>query len=93
MPINPNDLEAALELLESRTVRTDRGTYIKVDDLRELVQEFKDHEKEEREAPQFRSFAAASAAAKEDPELKAAFDESTRPPVGVHVKPEGMVTP
>lgn len=80
MPIDPNDFEATLELLEDKMVRTSRGSYIAVEDLRNLVKETSEMKREQiREAPRYKTMASARLAALADDELRAMFDEPIPP--------------
>lgn len=74
-----HNIEEVLTLLEGKLVHTQSGSYIKVDDLRDLVGEQVKAKTEESQKPTPRTFTQAKQMAKLDPELAAAF----APPVAV----------
>lgn len=87
-----NDLEAVMQLLDDKLIRTDSGAYIRVEDLRELQAQYRDMKRAEEEAPKIKTMAAAKIAAMKDEEFVKSFRPQNPsidiPPVGVHVKPE-----
>lgn len=70
MPVDPNDFEGILELLEDKLVRTSKGSYIAVEDLRNLVKDTAELRKEQTaEMPRHKTMFAARKAALRDEEL------------------------
>lgn len=84
MPIDPNNFEEMMELLDHKMVRTSNGSYISIEDLRSLVKETAEMRKEERkEMPHHKSMHAARKAALADKELRAMFEPSPAPSVDI----------
>jgi len=74
--LNFNNIEEMLELLDSKTVKTQQGTYIRVEDLTKLNRELAEARKTEAaDKPKYKGFEAAKKAAKEDPEFAALFEQ------------------
>lgn len=73
-------LDEMLELISDKIVVTDQGSYIRVDDLKELNKELgeaRSAQAEKDAAPKPKGFAAAKEAAKKDPEFMKLFEQST----------------
>lgn len=79
-----SDFEQMLDVLKNKTIKTQNGTYIKVDDLKALIDERKQQEAttREEEAKQRtpKSFSEARVLAKQDPELRALFADKPQAP-------------
>ena len=90
MTWDPTNFEAMLELLDDKIVRTSKGSFIAVDDLKALQKELAGQRKEEKEAPKFKTMAAAREAALSDEEFVKRFgDPQPQAPVVGHVNPVG----
>lgn len=69
-----------MELLDDKLVRTSKGSYIAVEDLRNLVKDTAEMRKEQiAEAPRHRTMHAARAAAMRDEELVKMFGPPADP--------------
>jgi len=84
MPLHFGSFEEMLELLGEKVVQTEKGGYIRVEDLKALDEELGKARAAQREKdamPKPTGFAAANEAAKNDPEFKKLFDPpATRAP-------------
>src|SRR5512135_631742 len=87
-------IERALEILEARMVKTSKGPYISVEDLKELAKEFKEAKADRDQMAPLRTLAQAKLALKSDPEFLAGFDEPIvrAPADSAVVKREGEET-
>lgn len=61
------DIDKVFEVLDDKIVRTDQGSFIKVDDLKEFHKQVREAKAEEQTRPRPRSFASAREQAKRDP--------------------------
>jgi predicted HAD superfamily Cof-like phosphohydrolase len=78
---DPQDMEAILELLDDKMVRTTKGSFIAVEDLRNLVKDYAELRKErEQKQPRHKTMTEARRAAKLDKELIAMFEKKSSPP-------------
>jgi hypothetical protein len=75
VPIDLTNVDEVLKLLADKLVKTEQGSYIKVDDLRALMEDYGEQRRREEPLP-IRDFTTAKLAAKADPEVQAAFKES-----------------
>lgn len=76
MTVDLNNLDEVLQLLADKLVRTEQGSYIKVDDLRALKETYGEQRRREEPPAEIRDFTTAKLAAKADPEVQAAFAKS-----------------
>jgi sugar lactone lactonase YvrE len=76
-----SELDAALMLLESRIVHTERGSFVSVDDLKEAIHRKRDEALAHAMRPKPRTFAQARRMVYRDEELMGMFDyDRTAPP-------------
>jgi len=64
------DIDRVLEALDDKIVRTDQGSYIKVDDLRDFQRQVREMKEEDDNRPKPKTFAQARAMAMADPDMK-----------------------
>jgi len=69
------DIDHVLEYLDDKIVRTDQGSYIRVDDLKDFQRQVREMKEEEAGKPKPKTFAEARRLAEADPNL-----QTTPPP-------------
>jgi hypothetical protein len=74
------------EVLDSKIVRTDQGSFINVDDLREFHKQVHEARKEQAQRPKPKTFAEARGMAMRDPAVQAAHQPAPRAPALSSVK-------
>jgi hypothetical protein len=86
------DIDQVFEVLDDKIVRTDQGSFIKVDDLKEFHKQVREASAEQRQAliGRPKTFAGARELAKKDPLLQPA-PQAPRAPALSSVK--GVSTP
>ncbi len=62
-----NDIDSVIAALDDKIVRTDQGSYISVDDLKEFQKQVRETKEVEQQKPRITSFAQAREMAKRDP--------------------------
>ena len=75
-PFISGDIDDVIRALDSKMVRTTQGSFINVDDLREVYTQVREAKVAEQEKPKPKTFAAARALAKLDPQ----FAQPPKPP-------------
>lgn len=75
-PFISGDIDEVIRALDSKMVRTTQGSFIKVDDLREVYAQVREARVAEQEMPKPKTFAAARELAKQDPR----FAQPPKPP-------------
>lgn len=63
-------VDQLIEALDDKIVRTNQGSFVRVDDLRQLEKEIREARQEEEAKPKPKTFAAAREMAKRDPNLQ-----------------------
>lgn len=81
---NLHNLQTAMEQLEKSALRTSQGTFVKIEDLKQLMEE-QDEELTEENLNRIlgpRTFAQAKARIQKDPEIMGQFPNDPRVQVG-----------
>jgi hypothetical protein len=78
-------LEHMLELLEDKMVRTTKGSYISVDDLKQLQKDFKEAKDDQEPKGTAKTLLGARKALSEDPEFLAQFNQEPKAPADAAV--------
>jgi hypothetical protein len=69
-PFIGGDIDSVLETLDDKVIRTDEGSFIRVDDLREYERQVREMKQEEAQKVKPKTFREARALAMADPELQ-----------------------
>ena len=85
------DLDHMIEVLDDKIVRTAEGSFIKVEDLKELHKQVREASEAEKLKPKPKTFAEARMQASRDPSVQAAHAPAPRAPALSSVK--GVSTP
>ncbi len=88
-----DNIDHVIAALDDKIVRTDQGSFIKVDDLKEFHKQVREARTEEAAKPKPKTFAQARGMASRDAELVASMSSPPRAPAlssvkGVHVPEE-----
>ena len=80
------DLDRMLEVLDARMVRTKAGSYVSVEDLKTVAEEFRAMKEADRPTGEAKTLAGASKALLKDPEFLKQFEgKPPRPPADAGV--------
>ena len=82
-PFISGDIDEVIKALDSKMVRTDQGSFIKVDDLREVYAQVREASQAEQQKPKPKTFAEARGLAK----LDAQFAQPPKPPTAPILSP------
>lgn len=69
-PFIGGDIDRVLEALDDKIIRTQEGSYIKVDDLKEFQDQVREMQEENKLKPKPKTFREARLLAMADPDLK-----------------------
>lgn len=78
MPEDLHDLDEAITRIEGLAIRTTQGSFVRMEDVRRLLEEERDREPEAK--PQPKTVVQAREAVKRDPEIMKHFKRDPREP-------------
>ena len=73
------NVDSVIELLGDKIIHTSQGSFIRVDDLREIEQQVRESKAAEAQAPRPKTFAEAREMAKRDPEMMTLLEPPRAP--------------
>lgn len=74
---DPRNIEELQAFLEKKAVRSSAGTFVRLEDVQELVKGLREGKEAENPHGELKTFEQALVAAKSDPEVQAAFPQVT----------------